>query len=183
LGRLAKFCNPPDTDRIVSPAARPLEGHQDRFRPPRLSARCRLTQGTFAGTHGNGRQVPFPAVRGAAIEPLESGRVSDAGPGASNRPGTGGQRRKASDEGTRGKAASSWPSMGIWCGSRFGGGWSSQDCWIPTGAEDCGSGAAALDGLTENSSVASFGRLQGPGRKERAAGNEMFRRMNAAWTR
>ena len=73
--------------------------------------------------------------------------------------------------------------MGIWCGSGFGGGWSSQDRWIPTGAEDCGSGAAALDGLTENSSVVSFGRLQGPGRNERAAGNEMFRRMNAARTR
>src|SRR5712691_9785208 len=68
----------------------------------------------------------------------ESGRVSDAGPSASNRPGTGGRRRKAPDEGTRGKAASSWPSMRICCGSGFGGGWSSQDRWIPTGAEDCG---------------------------------------------
>ena len=29
-----------------------------------------------------------------------------------------------------GKAASSWPSMEIWCGSSVGGGWSSQDRWI-----------------------------------------------------
>jgi hypothetical protein len=121
--------------------------------------------------------------RRSGNERPESGRVSDAGPGASDRPGTRGRRRKASDEGTRGKAASSWRAMGIWCGSGFGGGWSSQDRWIPTGAEDCGLGAAALDGLSENSSVVSFVRLQGPGRNERAAGNEMFRRMNAARTR
>ena len=73
--------------------------------------------------------------------------------------------------------------MGIWCGSDFGGEWSSQARLVARGAEDCGSGAAALDGLTENPSAVSSGRLQGPGRNARAAGDEMFRRMSAARTR
>jgi len=30
-------------------------GHEDQFRPPGLSACCRLPQATFAGTHGNGQ--------------------------------------------------------------------------------------------------------------------------------
>jgi hypothetical protein len=30
-------------------------GHEDAFPPPRLSARCRFSQGTFTGTRGNGR--------------------------------------------------------------------------------------------------------------------------------
>jgi hypothetical protein len=29
-------------------------------------------EGTFASTHGNGQDAPIPAVRGAAIEPLQS---------------------------------------------------------------------------------------------------------------
>ena len=37
-------------------------GHEDAFPRPRLSARCRFRQGTFAGTWGNGvtRQKPPP---------------------------------------------------------------------------------------------------------------------------
>ena len=32
-------------------------GHEDAFPRPRLSARCRFSQGTFAGTRGNGRDA------------------------------------------------------------------------------------------------------------------------------
>jgi hypothetical protein len=46
--------------------------HEERFPPPRLSARCRFSQGTFAGMRGNGRDAPIPAVRGAAVEPPSS---------------------------------------------------------------------------------------------------------------
>jgi hypothetical protein len=35
-------------------------GHVDAFPRPRLSARCRFSQGTFAGTRGNGRDAPIP---------------------------------------------------------------------------------------------------------------------------
>src|SRR4029077_15513272 len=34
------------------------KGHEDAFLRPRLSARCRFSQGTFAGTRGNGRDAP-----------------------------------------------------------------------------------------------------------------------------
>jgi hypothetical protein len=43
-------------------------GHEERFPSPRLSARCRFSQGTFAGTRVNGRDAPKPAVDAAAIE-------------------------------------------------------------------------------------------------------------------
>jgi hypothetical protein len=33
-------------------------GHEDAFPPPRLSVRCRFSQGTFAGTRRNGRDAP-----------------------------------------------------------------------------------------------------------------------------
>jgi hypothetical protein len=36
------------------------------------SGRCRFSQATFAGMHGNGRHAPIPAIRGTAIEPPES---------------------------------------------------------------------------------------------------------------
>jgi len=39
------------------------QGHEDAFPRPRLSARCRFSQGTFAGTRGNGRDAPIPAIR------------------------------------------------------------------------------------------------------------------------
>ena len=38
-------------------------GHEDAFPRPRLSARCRYSQGTFAGTRGNGRDAPIPDLR------------------------------------------------------------------------------------------------------------------------
>ena len=47
-------------------------GHEDAFPQPRLSARYRFSQGTFAGTRGNGRDAPIPADRGVTIEALES---------------------------------------------------------------------------------------------------------------
>jgi hypothetical protein len=33
-------------------------GHEDAFLPPRLSRRYRFSQGTFAGTRGNGDDAP-----------------------------------------------------------------------------------------------------------------------------
>jgi hypothetical protein len=39
------------------------KGHEDAFPRPRLSARCRFSQGTFAGTWGNGRDAPKAADR------------------------------------------------------------------------------------------------------------------------
>src|SRR5229473_174434 len=46
--------------------------HEERSPAPRLSARCRFDQETFAGTRGNERDAPIPVVRGTAIEPLLS---------------------------------------------------------------------------------------------------------------
>ena len=43
-------------------------GHEDAFPRPRLSARCRFSQRTFAGTWGNGRDAPTTAIRPASIE-------------------------------------------------------------------------------------------------------------------
>ena len=37
-------------------------GHEGAFRGPKLSARYGFTQGTFAGTQGNGQDGPKPAV-------------------------------------------------------------------------------------------------------------------------
>jgi hypothetical protein len=48
-------------------------GHEDAFPRPRLSARCRFSQGTFAGTRGNGRDAPIPAVR--RVESNRQGRT------------------------------------------------------------------------------------------------------------
>jgi hypothetical protein len=54
-------------------------GEEDAFPRPRLSARCRFSQGTFAGTRGNGRDAPAPAIREAnvqtAVEPGFSANV------------------------------------------------------------------------------------------------------------
>jgi hypothetical protein len=38
-------------------------GHEDVFPRPRLSARYRFSQRTFAGKRGNGRDAPIPTVR------------------------------------------------------------------------------------------------------------------------
>jgi hypothetical protein len=42
-------------------------GHEDAFPRPRLSARCRFSQGTFAGTWGNGRDAPIAVTREASV--------------------------------------------------------------------------------------------------------------------
>jgi hypothetical protein len=39
------------------------KGHEDAFPRPGLSARCRFSQGTFAGTRGNGRDAPIAVIR------------------------------------------------------------------------------------------------------------------------
>ena len=38
-------------------------GHEDAFPRTTLSARCRFSHGTFAGTRGNRREAPVPVVR------------------------------------------------------------------------------------------------------------------------
>jgi hypothetical protein len=49
------------------PSARRSEmGHEDAFSRPRLSARCRFGQATFAATQRKGRDALKPVVRGAA---------------------------------------------------------------------------------------------------------------------
>ena len=41
--------------------------HEERSPAPRLSARCRFDQETFAGTRGNERDAPFPAIARPAV--------------------------------------------------------------------------------------------------------------------
>jgi hypothetical protein len=47
----------------LSPSRRRLRtagvGHEDTFPRPTLSARCRISQRTFARTRGNGRDAPI----------------------------------------------------------------------------------------------------------------------------
>jgi len=43
-------------------------GHEDAFPRSRLSARSRFSEGTLAGTQGNGRDAPKVVVR----QPLDS---------------------------------------------------------------------------------------------------------------
>ena len=43
-------------------------GHDDAFPRPRLSAHYRFSQGTFAGTWGNGRDAPIPDLPAVAPE-------------------------------------------------------------------------------------------------------------------
>jgi hypothetical protein len=80
-------------------------GHDDAFPRPRLSARCRFSEGTLAGTRGNGRDAPIPAVRGVAIEPLGSLRVFGRLPVTGVRGCTKAGVRKASREETAGEFA------------------------------------------------------------------------------
>jgi hypothetical protein len=42
-------------------------GQEGRFPPPRLSARCRIGQETFAGASGNDGVAPFTAI---PVEPI-----------------------------------------------------------------------------------------------------------------
>src|SRR5437868_8494082 len=43
-------------------------GHEERFPPTRLSAGCGFRKETIAGMRRNGRDVPFPVIRGAGLE-------------------------------------------------------------------------------------------------------------------
>ncbi len=43
--------------------ATPRLYHEDQFRPPRLSARYRISQATFSGAPGSGGVAPIPAIR------------------------------------------------------------------------------------------------------------------------
>jgi hypothetical protein len=55
--------------RLGVPLGRSLQGgHEDAFPGPRLSARCRFSQGTFAGTRGNGRDAPRADLAAAALK-------------------------------------------------------------------------------------------------------------------
>ena len=65
--------------------------HEERFPPPRLSARCRFSQGTFAGMRGNGRDAPSAVIPALAPErggSTQSGSLGDEldGSGAQRRP-------------------------------------------------------------------------------------------------
>ena len=72
-----------------------------------------------------------------------------------------GRRPKASDERTRGKAASAGQAMGIWRWSGCCRGWLCDDRRAPRAADDNGElAAAALDGLIEDWSVMSCERWQ-----------------------
>ena len=56
----------------------PGVGQEGRFPPPRLSARYRISQETFAGTRANGRGAPIAAVRPATrLDPGEPGADLD----------------------------------------------------------------------------------------------------------
>jgi hypothetical protein len=56
-----------------------LKGHEDAFPSPGLSARCRFSQRTFAGTRGNGRDAPKadPALGPHGEDRAESGHSWD----------------------------------------------------------------------------------------------------------
>jgi len=47
-------------------------GHGPTLLSTEASGRCRFSQATFVGAHGNGRDAPIPAVCGPKIEPRES---------------------------------------------------------------------------------------------------------------
>src|SRR5580693_2519474 len=65
--------------RSPSPPERSLKGHEDAFPRPRLSARCWFSQGTFAGTWGNGRDAPIPDLPTLTpereVRPFPDGRL------------------------------------------------------------------------------------------------------------
>ena len=56
-------------------------GHEDAFPRPKLSARCRFSQRTFAGTRDNGRDAPIPAPHLIGLEPQESTPLRTLGAG------------------------------------------------------------------------------------------------------
>ena len=62
-GSAAKLPIFPQPSRIQCAPPMTAWGHEERFPPSRLSARCRFSQRIFAGTRGNGREAPSPAIR------------------------------------------------------------------------------------------------------------------------
>ena len=51
-------------------------GYEDAFPRPKLSARSRFSQRTFAGTHGNGRGAPIPDICCASQGGLVIGKIT-----------------------------------------------------------------------------------------------------------
>jgi hypothetical protein len=51
-------------------------GHEYLLPPPRLSARYRLSEGTFAGSHGKEEVAPIAAARLTMIGRLKSTQIS-----------------------------------------------------------------------------------------------------------
>ena len=47
-------------------------GHAEAFPAVRRNGRCRFSQGTLAGTRGNGRDAPIPVVCETTIEPASA---------------------------------------------------------------------------------------------------------------
>jgi hypothetical protein len=66
--------------RFSVPPGRAAMGHEDAFPRPRLSARCRFSEGTFAERRGNGRDAPIAAGQdhdgAAGIDPEAARRLS-----------------------------------------------------------------------------------------------------------
>jgi hypothetical protein len=58
--------------RFVDRRQRAAMGHEDPFTRPRLNARCRLGEPTFAGMGGKEEDAPIPAAREAETEPRGS---------------------------------------------------------------------------------------------------------------
>jgi hypothetical protein len=66
------------TSEDADPGAMARIGPQrERFSPPRASGRCRFGEGTFASTHGNGRDAPKTAPRRIATEPRDRSVAAD----------------------------------------------------------------------------------------------------------
>jgi hypothetical protein len=75
LLRLAKSSSPVGfhlLSRLAHASGTAASGHEGRFAPPSLSAGYEFRKETIAGTHGNERDEPIPAVRRTAIEPRDS---------------------------------------------------------------------------------------------------------------
>ena len=60
----------PGGDRPMAGIRNPA--HEERFPQTRMSAGCGFRKETIVGMRRNGRDAPIPAVRAAAIKPLES---------------------------------------------------------------------------------------------------------------
>jgi hypothetical protein len=54
----ARFPPPDIADLWIATGSKVGMEQEGRFPPPRLSARCRISQETFAGTRANGRDAP-----------------------------------------------------------------------------------------------------------------------------